>query len=53
MILCRCDDAYAVSVGLDAGIFLFQGRYIDELLSPRQKRPGETFSARRESARRK
>lgn len=32
-ILCRCDDAHAVDTGKDLGIVMFQGRYIDKLLS--------------------
>ena len=40
MILCRCDDPYAVDLGQTAGISLFQGRHIEELLS-RQKSPDD------------
>ena len=48
MILCRCDDSYAVDLGQGAGITLFQGRHIDELLSRRQKRPDDFRGGPRE-----
>ena len=33
MILCRIDDAAAVEVGNSLGINLYQGRYVQRLLS--------------------
>lgn len=32
VILCRCDEARAISYGHSIGISLFQGRYVDELV---------------------
>lgn len=37
VILCRCDNKEAVQYGQALGISLFQGRYIDSLLSPNAK----------------
>ena len=36
MILCRCDNEEAVRIGQRLGITLYQGRFIDELLSERR-----------------
>lgn len=37
VILCRCDNKEAVQYGQALGISLFQGRYIDSLLTPHAK----------------
>jgi EAL domain-containing protein (putative c-di-GMP-specific phosphodiesterase class I) len=37
VILCRCDNKEAVQYGQALGISLFQGRYIDNLLTPNAK----------------
>ncbi len=37
VILCRCDNKEAVQYGQALGISLFQGRYIDSLISPNTK----------------
>ena len=37
MILCRVDDPQAVEVGNSLGINLYQGRYIQRLLSPKRR----------------
>ena len=37
VILCRCDNKEAVQYGQALGISLFQGRYIDSLLTPNSK----------------
>ncbi len=37
VILCRCDNKESVQYGQALGISLFQGRYIDSLLSPNAK----------------
>lgn len=33
LVMCRCDDASAIEFGRSMGVSLFQGRYIDALLS--------------------
>ncbi len=37
VILCRCDNKEAVQYGQALGISLFQGRYIDNLITPNSK----------------
>jgi hypothetical protein len=37
VILCRCDSSQAVNYGLAAGINLFQGRFIDNMLNPHER----------------
>jgi hypothetical protein len=46
VILCRCDDAEAVAFGQDAGIGLFQGRHVENLIAE-QIRRRELESVRR------
>ena len=36
VVLCRCDDPAAIEFGYSMGIHLFQGYYIDEILSSRR-----------------
>jgi hypothetical protein len=38
VILCRCDDGDAVEFGQDAGIKMFQGRHIEELVAEEMRR---------------
>jgi EAL domain-containing protein (putative c-di-GMP-specific phosphodiesterase class I) len=39
VILCRCDNADAISIGQSLGITLFQGRHVDALLGAATKKP--------------
>lgn len=36
VVLCRCDDAAAIEFGYSMGIHLFQGYYIDDMLSSKR-----------------
>ena len=37
IILCHCDDQAAIDFGKSIGVSLFQGRYIDKMISPNSK----------------
>ena len=48
VVLCRCDSEAAINFGHSAGVHLFQGRYVTELLQIRHEEPAaqKVFASR-------
>ncbi|MBF0307684.1 MAG: hypothetical protein HQL41_18830, partial [Alphaproteobacteria bacterium] len=47
LILCRVDDQRAIDWGQSAGITMFQGRFVEQLLAEEAKRRGGATLRRR------